>query len=141
MKISQETSIRASTETLWRTLTDFPKYPAWNSILPKVEGEPFPEAALKITVNLPGGSRRNIEAVVTGCIPPKYFSFESRHRWGEWFFHEEWIFRMKEGTDGVRFVAEVFANGLSLRFRRSKMENSLSRALRNMSEALKERVE
>jgi hypothetical protein len=141
VKISHETSLFALTKTVWNVLTDFPRYLEWNSILPKVEGEAVPESELKVALHLPGWGRRNIQARVTGCIPPKYFSFESRHPWGEWFFHEEWIFRMKEQPDGVRFVAEVFVTGLSLRFRRSKVENALNRAVRNLSEALKEQVE
>jgi hypothetical protein len=141
MKISHETRIAASSETLWKTLTDFSRYPEWNTILSGIKGEALPESALKVTLNLAGWGRRKVEAQVTGCIAPKYFSFESRHRFGEWFFHEEWIFRTKEQPDGVRFVAEVFVTGLGLRFRRAKVKNAFGRALRNLSEALKEKVE
>ena len=38
MKIAYETGLKASMETVWNILVDFPKYPEWNPVLTKIEG-------------------------------------------------------------------------------------------------------
>ena len=140
MKIAYETGLNASMETAWNILVDFQKYPEWNPVLTKVEGRADLDSGLKVTLKLSGSTPCHVEAVVTGCNTPKYFSFERHHRFGGWFYHEEWIFRMKERADGVTFIAEAFVTGLSLRFRRSRVEGAFRRSLFNLVDALKERV-
>ena len=141
MKIAHEIPIQAAPESVWRALMDFSIYHEWNSLLPSVEGTAAPEAVLRVTVSPLGLNRRRAEAKVTGFIAPKYFSFETHHKYGDWFYHEELIFRMKEFEGGVNFIAEAFVTGLSLRFRRSKVEGAFRLSLLNMVQSLKERIE
>ena len=140
MKIAHETGLNASLQTVWNILVDFPQYPEWNPILTKIEGTAALDSTLNIILKLSGSTPQNVETQITGCTAPKYFSFERHHRFGTWFYHEEWIFRMKERGDGVTFVAEAFVTGISLRFRRSKVEGAFRRSLFNIVDALKERV-
>ncbi|MGE0080053.1 MAG: SRPBCC family protein [Thiohalomonadaceae bacterium] len=46
--------INAPAERLWRTLCDFPSYPAWNPFLREVSGTPGQGEHLIITHHLPG---------------------------------------------------------------------------------------
>jgi uncharacterized protein YndB with AHSA1/START domain len=140
MKISFETNINASMETVWSALTDFSSYPEWNPVLTKAEGNAALGSTLKTALKLSGLVLRNVEVQVTGFTAPKYFSFENHHRWGRWYLQEEWIFRMKERADGVTFIAEAYVTGLGLRFRRSKVEDAFRRSLLNLALALKERI-
>ncbi|HAO98947.1 MAG TPA: hypothetical protein DCQ83_02760 [Fibrobacteres bacterium] len=141
MKIAYETDLNVPMQTAWNILVDFPRYPEWNPVFTAVEGEATLDSHLKTTVKFSGIPPRPIEFRVTACTAPKYFSFETHHRWGEWFLREEWIFRMKERGEGVQFIAEVYVTGLGLRFRRSKMEDAYQRSAANLALALKERIE
>ncbi len=44
---------------VWRLLTDFDAYPAWNPFLTRVEGRPEPGARLRVRVEAPGRGRRS----------------------------------------------------------------------------------
>ena len=94
MKIAYETDLNVPMQTAWNILVDFPRYPEWNPVFTAVEGEATLDSHLKTTVKFSGIPPRPIEFRVTACTAPKYFSFETHHRWGEWFLREEWIFRM-----------------------------------------------
>ncbi len=141
MKIAHEIRVDAPAETVWRTLMDFPAYHEWNSLLPSVAGAAGPEAVLQVTVSPLGLNRRSVEAKITGYVSPRYFSFETIHRFGAWFYREELIFRTKEREGGVFFFAEAYVTGLSLRFRRSTVERAFRRSLLRVAEGLKERAE
>ena len=140
MKIAYETVLKSSMESLWEIVGDFSKYPEWNPVITSIEGETTPESILKITLKLSGSLPRHTQAIVTGFAKPKYFSFEIQHRFGAWFYHEEWIFRMKERADATNLIAEAYVTGLGLRFRRSKIEDAFRRSLFNVVDAIKERV-
>ena len=43
---------------VWRVLTDFDAYPAWNPFLTRVQGRPEQGARLRVRVELPGRRRR-----------------------------------------------------------------------------------
>ena len=141
MKISQEIRIDAPAEKTWRALMDFASYPEWNPLLPSLEGGAGPEAVLRAVVSPLGMDRRRVMAKVTGYVSPRYFSLESAHRLGEWFYREEFVFRMKEREASVIFFAEAYVTGLSLRFRRSAVERGFRLPLIRLCESLKERVE
>jgi hypothetical protein len=141
MKIAYETRIQASMETVWAVLLDFPNYPEWNTLLPSVVGTPGPEAPLEVTMSPMGLNRLRMAAKVSGFMPPKYFSFEAMHRYGGWFFQAEMVFRMKEHETGVKFFAEAYITGLSMRFRRATVEGAYRRPLVRLADNLKERVE
>jgi uncharacterized protein YndB with AHSA1/START domain len=141
MKIAYETPINAPMESIWNTLLDFRAYPEWNSLLPVVTGTASPGAVLQVTLNPLGLNRRRVQATVTGFVPPKYFSFESRHAFGNWFYQEELIFRLKEREGGATFFAEAYVTGLSLRFRRAAVEGAFRRSLLRLADSLKERIE
>ena len=141
MKITHETRIKAPMETVWSVLMDFSKYPEWNPLIPLVDGVAEPGAVLQAIINPPSFNQRRTAIEITGYVSPKYFSFETHHKYGDWFYHEEFIFRMKEFEGGVNFIAEVYVTGLSLRFRRSKVENAFRLSLFNVVQSLKERIE
>ncbi len=48
------TDIAAPPWRVWRLLTDFDAYPAWNPFLTRVEGRPEEGARLRVRVEAPG---------------------------------------------------------------------------------------
>lgn len=141
MKISFEIAINAPIESVWNWLIDLSKYPEWNPLIPLAEGSPAPEARLRAVINPMGLNRRKVNAKVTGFVAPKYFSFEDDHRFGSWFYREEFVFRMKPREGGVQFHGEVFVSGLSLQFRRYSVKDAFRRSLLHVCENLKEKAE
>ena len=55
--IETGTEIAAPPWRVWRLLTDFGAYPAWNPFLTRVEGRPEKEPRLRVRVEPPGRSR------------------------------------------------------------------------------------
>ncbi len=54
--IETGTDIAAPPWRVWRLLTDFDAYPAWNPFLTRVQGRPEPGARLRVRVEAPGRS-------------------------------------------------------------------------------------
>ncbi len=54
--IETGTDIAAPPWRVWRLLTDFDAYPAWNPFLTRVEGRPEQDARLRVRVEPPGRS-------------------------------------------------------------------------------------
>jgi hypothetical protein len=54
--IETGTDIAAPPWRVWRLLTDFDGYPAWNPFLTRVQGRPEPGARLRVRVEAPGRS-------------------------------------------------------------------------------------
>ena len=54
--VETRTDIAAPPWRVWRVLTDFAAYPAWNPFLTRVEGRPEPGARLRVRVEPPGRS-------------------------------------------------------------------------------------
>lgn len=140
MKISYEVLLKTPAEPLWKIIADFSKYPEWNPVITSIEGPAEFEAKVKAVLKLSGSPPRHAEALVTGFAPPRYFSFETSHRFGAWFYREEWILRMKEGEQGTAVIAEAYVTGLSLRFRRSAVEGAFRRTLVNWVDAIHDRA-
>ena len=54
--IETGTDIAAPPWRVWRLLTDFDAYPAWNPFLTRVQGRPEKDARLRVRVEAPGRS-------------------------------------------------------------------------------------
>lgn len=55
--ITTSIGIQAPLATIWRILTDFRDYPAWNPFIRSIEGEARAGARLLIRIEPPGGPR------------------------------------------------------------------------------------
>ena len=98
--IETGTDIAAPPWRVWRLLTDFDAYPAWNPFLTRVEGRPEKGARLRVRVEAPGRGRRS--ALV---LTPRVVALETGRtlRWrgrllflpglldAEHAFHLDWL--------------------------------------------------
>ncbi len=140
MKVAMEMDMPVPATRIWDRLIDFTRYPEWNPLFPILQGSAAPEAALTGVLTAPGLKRREFQARVTGFKPPRYFSFEISHPWGEWWRHEEFVFRMKEEAERVDFTAEAYITGLSIRFGRGKVEGALRNSLWRVCDLLRDQA-
>jgi hypothetical protein len=137
MKVSMDMDMPLPAQSIWERLLDFDRYSEWNPLFPLLSGTAQPEAELQGVLTAPGLKRREFKAKVTGLKQARYLSFEILHPWGEWWRHEEFIFRMKEESDRVDFTAEVYITGLAIRFGRGKVEAALRNTLWRVCDLLK----
>ncbi len=141
MKIATEVALQASPDKIWNTLTDFAAYPEWNRFLKAVRGQAAPDAALEMDLQYYGKSVEKKSGIVTGYIPPKYFSWIWNHKFGAWFLSCEHVFRIKQREDGkVLFYQEVYYTGLGLRFRRRDVEHMVKLSIDKLNDDLIHRL-
>jgi hypothetical protein len=142
MKIATEVAVQASPDKIWNTLIDFAAYPEWNRFLKSVRGQAVPDAVLDVDLQYYGKSLEKKTGRVTGLIPPKYFSWSWKHKFGAWFLAAEHVFRVKQTESGkVIFFQEMYYTGLGLKFRRREVEHTVRLSLEKLNDDLKHRLE
>ncbi len=142
MKIATEVAVQASPDKIWNTLIDFAAYPEWNRFLKSVRGLAAPDAPLDVELQYYGKPLEKKSGQVTGFIPPKYFSWSWKHKFGAWFLAAEHVFRIKTTDSGkVIFFQEMYYTGLGLKFRRRDVEHTVRLSLDKLNDDLKHRVE
>jgi len=62
-EIKTEILINASPDKVWKVLTDFKAYPAWNPFITSVEGEVFEGSKFKVRIQTLGSSPMSFEPV------------------------------------------------------------------------------
>lgn len=134
--------IAATLDTVWRVLTDFPKYPEWNPFVRSIDGPQVPGARLRVTIQPEGGRAMSFS--------PRLLVFEARRelRWKgsllvPGIFDGEHYFQLNEPFPGeVRFIhGELFSGLLVPLVLRGAMRTGTRRGFAAMNEALKTRAE
>jgi hypothetical protein len=133
--------IRAPLDVVWRVLTDFDAYPAWNPHIRSVAGKPRVGGRLGIHTRPPGGRTVVMRPIVLTWTPPHEL------RWRATFmsralFSGEHGFRVEELAPGrVRFSQdETFAGLLVPLYARARLA-STRLGFAQMNEALRVRAE
>lgn len=69
VKIEHRIGVNAPARILWDIITDFARWPEWNALYPKAEGEIRIGSVLTLTLALPGEAHRVIHPVVQDWVP------------------------------------------------------------------------
>ena len=133
--------IRAPLDVVWRVLTDFDAYPAWNPHVRKVVGTPRVGGRIGIHTRPPGGRTVVMRPIILDWNPPREL------RWRATFvnrrlFSGEHGFRLDEQAPGrVRFAQdETFSGMLVPLYARLRLP-STRLGFGQMNEALRTRAE
>ncbi len=70
-RIETSVEIAAPPTAVWRVLTDFPSYPAWNPFIRRLEGEAHVGARLRVTVQPPGRRPMTFRPTVRAAKPER----------------------------------------------------------------------
>ncbi|WP_224270447.1 SRPBCC domain-containing protein [Haloprofundus salinisoli] len=138
MKRTESTEIDASPKTVWRVLTDFDEYDAWNPAL-SVEGRPKQGSKLSVRLDPKGVSPMRFPAKVTAVKPNRRIHWRARSPIpGAYAVDHE--FRLKPLSAG-RTRLEQTANVRGAATAMLPKRDALDDALRGMNDALKQRAE
>ena len=133
--------IRAPLDVVWRVLTDFESYPAWNPHVRRVLGRPRLGSRVTIHTRPPGGRTVVMRPLILAWNP------RSELRWRATFisrrlFSGEHGFRLEEiAPNRIRFAQdETFSGVLVPLYARLRLA-ATRRGFEQMNEALRERAE
>jgi len=131
------TSIRANPGTIWKLLTDAPRYPEWNTTVDRVDGTIAPGQKIKLHVKINPG--RAFPVKVATFDPPKKMIWSSGMPFG--LFKGERTFTLTPRGDGtVEFsMQEIFSGPLAGLITKSIPD--LQTAFDEFAAALKTRAE
>jgi hypothetical protein len=140
-ELYSEIEINATSDRVWRVLTDFLTYPIWNPFIREIRGNAAAGEKLRVFLQ-PSGSRGMV-------FKPTVLKAEKNRelRWlGKLFFSGlfdgEHYFRIEPMDDTrVKFIqAEVFS-GILVRLFAKSLDKDTLRGFSEMNEALKKRSE
>jgi hypothetical protein len=133
--------IRAPLDVVWRVLTDFDAYPAWNPHVRRVVGKPRVGGRIGIHTRPPGGRTVVMRPIILDWNPPREL------RWRATFvdrrlFSGEHGFRLDETAPGrVRFAQDETFSGLLVPLYARLRLPSTRLGFAQMNEALRARAE
>lgn len=76
--IDTRIDITASPARVWGVLTDFPRFPAWNPFITRIEGLAEPGARLRVEIKPPGKSAMTFTPTVLAARPGKELRWRGR---------------------------------------------------------------
>lgn len=138
--ILTEIEINAAAEKVWRILTDFEKFPAWNPFVTSIAGKPAVGETLKITVKVPEKQTLQFTPKVLRAAPNEELRWVGAMPLGA--FRGEHFFKIEAlGDDKIRFTHGEIFNGWTVWLIGFLMGKQLEKGYRLMNEALKEQAE
>ncbi len=142
MEFHADVEIDAPATCVWEVLADFAAYSEWNPFL-KIAGKPVVGSRIKVfyQTGSVGGRLTNMRATVLGSETDRHLRW-SGFMWVPSWFEVDHSFRIQAiGTNQSYFIQREAFTGSLTPFVIPVLESSLRRGLKEMSQALKERVE
>ena len=142
MEFHADVEIDAPVGSVWEVLADFAAYPEWNPFV-RIAGKPDVGSHIKVAYRTAGpvGRFTNMRATVVGSEAHRHLRW-SGFMWVPSWFEVDHSFRIQTiGTNRSYFIQREAFTGSLVPFVIPFLEPSLRRGLKEMSQALKERVE
>jgi hypothetical protein len=135
-----EVEIQAAPSKVWEVLTDFGKYPEWNPLLTRAEGNLRVGEKVNLTAKS-ASSEMNLRCTVTTVESNRQFSWKF-HVILPFLFRGEHFFKIEPIDEHkVRFIDREIFHGLLVPLQAKKLETDSKPAMIAMGKALKDRVE
>lgn len=139
--IETDILIQGSADKVWRVLTDFGNYPAWNPFIQEVSGPVQTGARLKVRIAPPGWKAMTIQPTVCTVAPGAELRWLG-HLGFPGLFDGEHIFQIEQaGRDQVRFQQSERFRGLLAPLLPGALYEKTRRGFAAMNLALKATVE
>jgi hypothetical protein len=124
----------------WRTLLDFPAYPAWNPFIRRIEGEPCLGARLRVEIHPPGGKPMTFSPTVTKLVSGTELRWLGRLVLPGLFDGEHCFILERFLPDRVRFFQREKFRGVLVGLAGGTLDKT-ERGFEEMNRALKARAE
>lgn len=138
--IRTEIHIDAPPERVWPILTDFARYPAWNPLIPRAEGNVREGERLAVRIELPGGPGMTVRPTLTHVEPRRVLGWKGR-LFVPKLFDGEHLFELHPADGGTRFVQREHFRGLLVPLVWGSLEAPTRQGFTAMNEALKREAE
>ena len=133
--------ISASSEVVWRVLTDFERYSEWNPSLPSIAGELREGSTVSLTLGMPGRPSPKVKARLTEVVPLQRLCWHG-NAGADWLFAGDRQFAIETGDDGaVHFTHIEDVHGALFPLFRAVMGGAIQRSHDAFNAALKHRAE
>jgi len=139
-EIRTEIEIAASSERVWRVLTDFAAYPEWNTVMWLVGGEIRKGARLRVRIRMPGGLDITFRPTVCRTEPGRELCWKGRLP-ARLLEGEHSLTIEPLAHDRVRFVHREVYSGLLTSVYMWLVAKRIRRAYEKMNSQLKSRAE
>ena len=124
-------------ETVWRVLTDFPRYGEWNDFIPEVKGRLAPGSKIQIGMDV-GLSELNRQKVkITEVVPPETLVWTSTFLFKGLVRTEHYFELYREGPTETLLLQGVRHSGLLPSLINNPLEDVYRLRMREMNEGLK----
>jgi hypothetical protein len=140
-ELRTEIDIAASPEAVWRVLTDFAAFPAWNPFIREASGEQTVGGKLRIRIVPSGGKGMVFKPTVLRYEPNRELRWRGRLGIPGLFDGEHSFLVEPVDGAGTRFVHSEVFTGLLVPLLASSLDGSTRKAFEAMNLALKERAE
>jgi hypothetical protein len=139
-ELRTQIEIKASPETVWGILTDFPRFPEWNPLM-NLEGPVSEGSRLCLSLGSPGKKAMELRPTVTRVIPNRELRWLGRLVLPG-IFDGEHIFEIEPGGNGeVRFVHRENFRGILVPLFWKRLDSEVRKGFEDMNEALKVQAE
>ncbi len=139
-RIEAATVIEAPTAKVWRILTAFGDYAAWNPFVIAAAGNASPGAALDVTIRLSGRRAMRFRPVVLAATPERELRWRGRLLIPG-LFDGEHAFRLAAEAGSCRFTQGETFSGLLVGMMGRAFYEDVHRGFEAMNAALKARAE
>ena len=134
--IKTSITINASKERVWQILTDFEKYPEWNSFIKSVSGKV--SVGRRIEIKLQGMTFKPTVLCFNKNIELKWLG----HLWFKGLFDGEHKFHITENENGsVHFEQSEKFNGALVKLFSKRLDKDTKEGFEQMNRELKARAE
>lgn len=135
-QINTSITINASKEKIWKTLTDFKKYPEWNSFIKSVTGEV--KVGNQIQIKLQGMTFKPIVLTFKENTELKWFG----HLWFKGLFDGEHKFKLTDNGNGTtNFEQSENFSGILVKLFAKSLDKDTKNGFEQMNKELKLRAE
>lgn len=139
--IEAEIEIRASTERVWKLLTEFASYPQWNPFVRSIEGDLVVGQKLKVFIQPPGSGGMRFRPTLLVVSPARELRWRGRLLLPG-VFDGEHYFKLEPTPNGTVLVrqGERFT-GVLVPLARKSLDGATRQGFIAMNEALKREAE
>ena len=139
--IHTEIEVEASEDRVWDVLTDLPRFPEWNPLIPEARGEVKEGAHLRVCISPPGMGRSRYRLRVLTVVPKREFRWLGRFLVKGLIDGDHRFLIEPRGKHRVRLVQSENFSGALVPIVGARLLKNMRRGFDMMNEALKRRAE